>query len=473
MVAEATFYQLPLNKWDVLVDLLNDPFLILYLAFPLFLFSSSNIVLMEKRDDVFMRTGSYIHWIIYTAKKLVPTLLVFFSLCLLVFSLVTVKIPFDFNWSDFSAQSTPGNYTIYQLQEYTDVPLTALISQVIFLFLFFLFIHCLLATVHLFVHSKQLIVLVNVLIFSGIIVSFKMPPSELMWLQALNYIFPAYAYANFGSLLPALFVLGLGMGLCFGVVVYFKTHWIEKIKKHLKEHSLILSFLLLCTLGVSSSALDFELMPQTVWDLFYLRFYGVSETGYTLLSYLFFCLVFLGFVFYFQDFMNKQLSSQAYYLLIRYKSMNVWFLNMLKGMAGKLFKFLFFLFTLVLAIGVLQGKSINMTFSIDVPITVVEMSYHYFVNGFLQIFNYILLAFIVRCIWKETIYSVLLLAVFILGGLPFVHQWVTVPIGLNALGSLNGEANEIYYRTGILLVYLLAEVGIVAFIFKKRKNIFY
>lgn len=473
IVAEATVYQLLLNKWDVVLDLLNDPFLMLYLALPLFLFSFSNIVLTERRDDVLMRTGSYTGWIVYTVKKIIPTLIVFFSLCLLVSSLVTVKIPFDFNWSDFSTQSTPGNYRIYQLQQYIDSPSTALFSQVILLFFFFLFIHCLLATVHLFFHSKQGILLVNIVVFSGILVSFKKPPSEWMWLQVLNYIFPAYAYANLGSLLPALFVLGLGISLCFGVVVYFKTHWIEKAKKRLKEHYLVFSFLLVCILGISSSALNFELMPQTVWDLFYLRFYGVSETGYTLLSYLFFCLVFLGIVFYFQDFMNKQLSSQAYYLLIRYKSMNVWFLNLLKGMAGNLLKFLFFLFALVLAIGVLQGKSVNMTFSIDVPITVIEMSYHYFVNGFLQIFNYILLAFIVRCIWKEPIYSVLILAVFILGGLPFIHQGVPVPFGLNALGSLTGDANEIYYRTGILGVYLLGELGIIACIFNKRKNIFY
>lgn len=232
-------------------------------------------------------------------------------------------------------------------------------------------------------------------------------------------------------------------------------------------------YLALCLIGI------FFHIPETaksqlstVWDRLYISFYGFTEQGFSIISFLFYCIVFLGFTYLFQNYLSIVLTERIYYQLIRYQSINKWFLHNLKFVFGMAILLLITLFCITIVAGFIDGKSLSLSLSIAPKVSVPELMYHYFINGLMQLMNYVLISFIVMWIWKKNEYQLVTLGVFMVLSLPFVNNKLIFPSGLNSLGHINGNEFVIIKISMVLLMYFIIELLIINYLFKKRGVIF-
>ena len=70
VLQNAHIHQLAFNKWDIIIEFLHDPFLVIYFLLPFWLFYSSQMIMKEKWDYMLLiRLKSYTKWVFYTFKK--------------------------------------------------------------------------------------------------------------------------------------------------------------------------------------------------------------------------------------------------------------------------------------------------------------------------------------------------------------------------------------------------------------------
>ncbi|WP_036218199.1 hypothetical protein [Lysinibacillus sphaericus] len=227
-------------------------------------------------------------------------------------------------------------------------------------------------------------------------------------------------------------------------------------------------YIALCLLGVIFPASGAGVQTSNVWDRFYIVFYGFTEQGFSIVSFIYYCIVFLGFVYLFQAHLSIVLTERIYYQLIRYPSLNRWFVQFFKPVMFKGILLLTTLFSVSIISGVMEGKSLRLSLTLEPGGSVPILVYHFFINGFLQLMNYVLIAFIVIWVWKKIEYSLITLGTLMVFSLPILNQKLILPTGLNSLGHVGGSENVIFQISIILLIYLLVEVFIIYYLFKKR-----
>lgn len=228
-------------------------------------------------------------------------------------------------------------------------------------------------------------------------------------------------------------------------------------------------YLLLCLSGFFLIG-ENSVQLSSVWDNLYLSFFGVTKSGFRLTTYLYFSIVFLGFVYLFQLRLHQVMDKRIYYILIRYKSLASWFiLFFLYGCALALLLILSLLGLTILT-GTINGQSLTIA-PLLADVALPEMLYHFIVNGFLQIANYMLLSFIAVWVWKESHSGLMAIGVFLIAGFPVINIGQWLPFAMNSLGYL-GPDHNVFRDTFILLLFLMVELIGVLHILQKRKIIF-
>ncbi|SES01944.1 hypothetical protein SAMN04487944_11551 [Gracilibacillus ureilyticus] len=209
---------------------------------------------------------------------------------------------------------------------------------------------------------------------------------------------------------------------------------------------------------------------STVWDKLYINFYGVSTGGFSLNFYIYLSIVFLGFAYFYQNKLTKMLNERIYYLLIRERSLYQWFWAHLKYSLAAVFLLLLALFGLTIGIGWLEGKTFDLELTIESSLSVQKLLVHFFLNGFLQLVNYLLILFIFTWTLKQSAYVLAVIGgLLLMGSLKIGYlQWF--PSGLNSFGLL--ETYPALRITGILVCWLLVEILIIFYLFRKREIIF-
>lgn len=226
-------------------------------------------------------------------------------------------------------------------------------------------------------------------------------------------------------------------------------------------------YLVFCIFGIILMLSSFNEQSTTIWDALFLTFYGVSEYGYSITSFFFYCIIYIGYIYLVQVQLTIILTERLYYQLIRYQSLEKWYLKTFQPIIIRIIILLVMLFSITILFSVLKGKHIEFTFTI-VDSTPKNLLYHYFVNGFLQMMNFVLIMFIVMWIWNDNGYNLVTMGAFVICCLPFINQKKLLPSGLNGLGHLSGNNHDIYKITIILFIYLLIELVIISFLFKKK-----
>ncbi len=107
-------------------------------------------------------------------------------------------------------------------------------------------------------------------------------------------------------------------------------------------------------------------------------------------------------------FIHFTLAKYIYYLMIRYKSLYRWFSQLMKQAVIGLIVLLLFLFCVTIATGVMKGQTFELHTTLEMVRPLPYLLYQFFINGFLQVLNYLLIMFIVTWIWKDAIYGLIL-----------------------------------------------------------------
>lgn len=457
-----------INAWDIVLTLWSDPFFHIYFILPLWLVFSSRTIKKDWDYTVHIRIGSYWRWLLYTVRHasiiLVTFLIIYSLICFIVGG-----IPLENKWSTYSSVNVGSNAILYGLQQFVEQPFIAFLLQVGLYSLFLLTLYIILSTIYIFIANNISLTIAAISMFLFTIVSFNMFV-DIKWIQVLNYIFIYSAYNAFDSIIPSFLTLFAIIILClligyFGTIKNF-SNLIELIKNNYRY----VVYLGLCLLGIFSFGQIHAMEPITVWDKLYLTFYGGSNEGFSLQMYIYFCIVFLGSAYLFQVKLTKILNERIYYLLIRYRSLYQWFWHQMKYPILAVGLLLIGLFCFTIGIGWMEDRSFHLELTINPAISVQEILFHFFVNGFLQIVNYLCILFIVTWIWKEHTSSIIALAVLIFIGIPTVNFFNLFPSALNSFGYL--ETVSAWNISIILSLYIAIELCIIFYLFRKRKILF-
>lgn len=233
-------------------------------------------------------------------------------------------------------------------------------------------------------------------------------------------------------------------------------------------------YALLCLLGTASPYLNPWVESVTVWDALYLRFYGVSPEGaFSLLSYLFYVVVFMGFVYLFQMYITEYLSGRFYYVAIRCRSLHSLFARLGSRIGLAAVSLLVVLIVLTMVAGLATGLNLEPKITVLPDVDFKQVLYQFLINGWLQIMNGIMIVFITAWLFKDVSYSLVAQGLLVLAVLPMFNVGGLLPAGLNSMGYISGQWEDLLRITVVLVVYQLIEFGIIIYLFRKKNIAFY
>ncbi|MVP01924.1 hypothetical protein [Paenibacillus lutrae] len=469
VTAYANQQELPFNQWDIVFTSLNSPFFILYLLLPFWLFLSGQLLIKEWEYTLLIRLKSFPKWMLYTIVKICPFLLLLQFLWIIESFIVTAGLPQESHWSIWGSTEGPMNVFLFSLQKTGFSPWLILLIQTALISLFLIAIHVLAASVYVLFPKPGVMAGTSVFLFIGAVLSFKVVPASYHYAKVTNYSILSYSYDSFNSVVPPFLVLSFFLFLCFAFIAVRSWAKMRRVFTFLADYYRIPVYIAICVLGIAAPFTHPGVKVTTVWENLYLLFYGVSEEGFSLYVYLFYCVVFIGFVYLFQLHLSELLNGRIYYLLIRYKSLNRWFGQLMKKTVLSILGLLLLLAGATIVFGLLQGLNMKWDGGEADSALLPYYLYHFFINGLLQMLNYILILFIVSWIWQEAAYSLGAIGVLIVMGLPFINPDQWLPFALNSMGYVTQGSHEIFRITIVLVTYLLLEMGLIIYLFRKRK----
>ncbi|MBW7453167.1 hypothetical protein ACFOLF_16405 [Paenibacillus sepulcri] len=474
VIDSSIFIQSRLNQWDILIGISGDPFMLLYLILPVLLLLSC-VSIRETFDITYLvRVQSWSKWVMYSVKLFSPIVVVITTILLITSVLLTAGLPYETTWSAFSsADLSTFNYMSSFSMQSNLSPYVVLFLQLCLLIIFMLVVHAFIAALYLYFSNLIYLGIISFTILLYALVSFRYFP-ELPQLIAFNYMTFPSSYGTFREIYPAFMILVGILIICIFLVPLLKKWRLPTIKMWIKAHYPYLGYALLCLLGITSPYLNPGVKPVTVWDTLYLRFSGVSpEGGVSLLSFLFYVIVFMGFVYLFQVYITEYLSGRFYYVAIRYRSLPRW-LARLGGRIGLgAVALLVVLVVLTVIVGLISGQTLEPKVTILPDLNFSQVLYQFLFNGWLQIISGIMIVFITAWLFKDASYSLITLGVLVLAALPMINVGGWLPAGLNSMGYVSGQWEDLLRITGVLVIYLLIEFGVILYLFRKKNIAFY
>ncbi|MED3749089.1 permease, partial [Geobacillus stearothermophilus] len=113
------------------------------------------------------------------------------------------------------------------------------------------------------------------------------------------------------------------------------------------------------------------------------------------------------------------------------------------------------------------GENLYFNLYIDRSVTLLDMFYHFFVNGYLQVSFYVLFVFLISWLSKETFYSFVGLAILSFFMFPGLNNWGIIPSGLNSMAYLLTN-DSIYRITIVLFLWNVFSIVFLLYVFSKQ-----
>ncbi|MFE4430898.1 hypothetical protein ACFRH9_28665 [Peribacillus butanolivorans] len=464
---EDSFNQgMPINSWDISLNLLCDMYIIVYFVIPLVLFISTISILKGFNYQTLIRLGSYRRWVYFSLKNFwrQSSLLLFIWIFMAIF--MVIGVPFSWNWSLFSQSDSMFN-TLKELTSIFHTPLSTFFIQVILLFITFSLLHTILLLLYVTTKSKNLILIICAIVFLGGMAGFKLLPKELAFLSPSTYFSITKYMDSFNS--P---FLALGIMLAFSILCFLYFQLLDINKKiffqSLKMNVPLLIYVFLCILGIVSTAANLKTNENTILDVWIMSFRGSSLETFIYAPFFYYCIVFFGFVYIVNVRLSEEIDRMGYYKIIRFKNLERWFWSWFYKILIKAVLLLVFLTVLSICTAVVMGMNLNFNITVfNQPLY--KVFYHFFMNGFLQITFYLLSIFIVAWVSKESIHGVILISIFMILMLPIVSQLNVIPVGLNSLVYM--ENLSLLNITLILLVSNILAYLVIKYLFTKSLKI--
>lgn len=454
------------NFWDLLLQGNNDVYLINYLMFPLFLFRIGHQLTHSFEYTLLIRFGSYAKWIVRQAldfSLFTVSMLLLWNTALLS---VAIGLPFSLEWSEISKLDRDGNEILFTLSSFFSSPLLAWAGQLLLFFLTLTIIHLLAAMLYVVSKSKWLLNSFLTLLFILAVLSFSVFPPSFKWISLPNYLSLFHGIASFGHIIIPFGVLGALLLICVGSLWLIGRDY-PVLRIQLKERWPILAFSGFTLFALIMKAVQFRGEQLTASDYWIVSFFGTTQEGFDMLSFSFYLIVFLGFMYFVQLFLHTQLQEMNYTSIIRHRSMVKWLLGWLTKLFGLILLFLTILMVSVLLIGIAFDYPLIGNSLLFPDISFPPILYHFWVNGFLQLAFYILLVILVSLLTKDVMksFTVLLgMSIFMFPGVNFNYFF---PFGLNSMGLLL-ESTPLLQHSAVLLIYSLVLSAALVYVLRKK-----
>ncbi|WDM23110.1 hypothetical protein [Paenibacillus polymyxa] len=473
VIESSSLLQSHFNQWDILLGNLSSAVFLLYVFLPFMLLLSCLHIKDSWDFSVIIRVNSWRRWNVYTIHSFIPVVLVSTCLLLIISLLLTVGFRYEWSWSSYSLrEDTTYNLVSLVSQQSGLPPYTVLIIHLIIFMVFFLVLHSFIATAYLLLPNMLFLSAFSFSVFLYAITSFKYLPFPKWTL--FNYMTFYSSMNTYHSIYPGPLVLLACLLISIYILPWIKKLRLQSFKQWTKERYPHIVYVLLCVIGLTSPYLNPVRNEATVWDTLYVRFFGVSlEGGISFSLFLFYVIAFIGYVYLVQIYINEYLSGRFYYTAIRYQSLWRWFIQVIGRIGIGALIFLFALIGLTLLTGWISGHMLKPQLTVQTVVSFEQLLYHFVVNGWLQMLNYILIVFITAWLFKEASYSLTVLGVLILAALPMVNKGGWLPTELNSMGYNSGQWEDIFRITCILIISLLIEIVIICCLFRKKNIAFY
>ncbi|WP_278342562.1 permease [Parageobacillus thermoglucosidasius] len=454
--------KLSLNKWDLLHSFLSDIYLILYFILPVLLYRSISIIMSDFEYTILIRLGSYRSWVYQTLNKFVQSLSIATMVWGAVSGLLLIGAPSFAGWSPFSKLDDSLSETQI-LQKFIDTPFLALLLHLSLLILSLICIHLILAIIYVKSQRKGIVIFIAVFIWVYSGVSFKLLPSHAYLFNLCNYLILHSGAAQFGNIWgPFAIVIGLA------TLVVWSVNRIDlntKIFSKLRYNWGYIIFFALIVIALWSGMR--EKLGKTIWDQFIFMFIGGSNQTFSLKSFLSYWVIYFGFIYLIQLYLQRELSEIGYYKLLRYRSISKWFWEWYRKIMIYIAFYLLILALFSLLLSSLKRFSFDFYISVDNSITIFEVFYHFFVNGYLQVLFYVLFVFIISWLSKEIFYSLLAICILSIFMFPGLNNWLIIPSGLNSIGYILSD-HSIYRISVVLFLWNILGMIFVLYIFHKK-----
>lgn len=451
-----------MNQWDIINSMVGNIYLIIYVILPLLLFRSLSIILKDFEYTVLIRVGSYRHWIYRTLGQLLQTFTVIMVIWVLVILMMLIHVPFSVGWSAFSELNRSFSESQI-LEKYIGSPVLAVLLHFLLLLQSIIAIHLFLAILYVLTKKKYIAVFIAILIWLYSAVSFRLLPDRAYLFDIANYLVLHWGVVSFRNIWGP-FVVG------FGTVslLIFILSIIDLDKQNLKKFfpNLVYALFTILILFILWSGTRTKI-AVTIWDQFLIHFLGGSLERFNLKAFLSYFIIYFGFIFFIQLSLQKELSNTGYYKLLRFQSVNKWFWNWFKKIPISCFLYLLFLAILSLTISIVSGFSLSYQITLNKTISIYELFYHFFINGFLQLLFYALFTFIIAWLSKETIYSFIATSIFSVFMFPGLNNWLMIPAGLNSMGYIL-DNHSVYKISLVLSIWILLGIVVILFSLKRR-----
>jgi hypothetical protein len=453
------------NMWDFILSPLSDPYLMVHYVFPLIVFISSVYINRTFDYTKLIRLGSYKKWIITKMKQLLLMDMYFIFLLLGSVLLATINTPFSLQWSELSKINDQLNTVLYDLHLNFSTPFVAVVLQIALFLLTLITIQLVICILYA-LYKKQLVLhLLNILLFTYGVFSFKVfPPSTIPFLVMPNYLLLYHGVEKFNStIMPFITVL------IILVVAILIANNVDKnrsnVKQFVNKNYPIIIYILLCLMGVWFNINKYINGDFSIEDILIGTFFGTTNDMFSLLSFAYYVVVFVGFVYFVQLLLQRYLSEMSFYTMIRYRSMNKWFLSWFPSI----------LKSIIILLGSLFVATISIAMFYGIPLTLsdnwFQIIYHFMLNGFLQVLFYVLFVIIVSLFTKDVFKSFIALLVLTIFMLPGFRLNNFIPVGLNSMGYLV-ENVSIYSISFTLVGYIVIETIVLLILLNKKDYTF-
>lgn len=450
------------NFWDYILIPLNDVYLIVYYIFPLIIFISSIYINRTFDYTKLIRLGSYKRWIITKLKQLFIMDIFVISTFMGAMLITAINTPFSLKWSNVGTINESGNEILYILQLYFSNPFVATILQLLLSLLTLITIQLILCTLYVIYKKQSVLHLLNAALFVFGIAGFKILPTSLSFISIPNYLSLFHGVATFNNFVTP-FVI---MVIVFTISIIFANKIDQnrsEIKQYFYKKIPLLIYMLLCITGIWFNIERYA--NGDLSDILVGTFIGTTNEMFSLLSFAYYVVVYVGFVYFVQLLLQRYLSEMSFYTMIRYRSMNKWFLSWFPNILKSILLLLLSLFVVTISIAVFKGIAFTLSENWF------QIIYHFMINGFLQLLFFVLLVIIVSLFTKDVLKSFIALLVLTIFMLPGFRLNNFVPIGLNSMGYIF-ENISIYFISLILTGYIVVEIIVLLFLLNKKDYTF-
>lgn len=432
-----------------------------YFITPIMLYLSIKTIQTNASPYQMIRRRTIKNWVFDTLKQFLQKISSILFLQLVVSILLSIGTPLEMGWSNFAKHTGLTDIASSHFSHLIDVPIVALIIHISAFVLGYLTLHLAITLFYLLVKKKNLLLIFSIFLWlytMASLVLFQGHFSIITPMNFLNWFVGSQSFTqSYYSLVLGFvyFIFCIGMTKLWDYNLFTLKSKFSVFQSIIpKKTHFIYSILVIMIVFYSIS----QGKATSINEAIIISGIGSSASTFHFMYYLAYLIVFYGIVYLNLLYIDQLIQTTSYYRLIRNRSTNRYSFDIAKKICKQTMIFLF----LFLGIIVIIAKvffSLPMVMGTD-PLVIYEVLYHFFMNHFLQIAFYLLLAIILYFLAGEMFQSLAVLVALSFTMFPTFNRSIFVPIGLNSFSYLL-DGYSTYLITGILLLYIAIELVII------------